>query len=291
MKETKDDFIMLPTNDFCFTELMQNSKVRKGFLAAILNLHPDEIKNTTILQRETRRSSEDDKYGILDVKVELWDKTIVDVEMQVEYLDYWTKRILFYLSKIYTEQIKKGEPYSKLQKCIHVSILDFIHFPEDDECYHVIRLHDAKTGEMYTDLFELHILELKKLPKEVTTEGEIIKWMRFFGGKSKEEFENMSKGNEYIDEAYNELKKLSANDIKRYKYEAREKMIRDHNSAMDYARRVGTEQGIKEGMAQGMAQGIDLTKRVYKAYYAGKNIEEIAKENTISLEKVKEILE
>lgn len=283
MKKTNDNFIMLPTNDFCFTELMQNPIVRKGFLAALLKIRPDEIKETTVLSRETRRSSEDDKYGILDVKIELWNGTIVDVEMQVECLDYWSKRILFYLSKMYTDQIKKGESYNKLKKCIHVSILDFIHFPEDNECYRVIRLHDEKTGALYTDLFELHILELKKLPKDIQTEDAIIQWMRFFGGQSKEEFEIMSKENEYIDEAYNELKRLSANDIKRYQYEARQKMIRDHNSAMDYAKRAGT--------AQGMEKGIILAKNVFKAYYSGKTVEEIAEEYEITAEKVNEILE
>ena len=31
---TEDDFIMLPTVDFCFKELMQNENIRKGIVAA-----------------------------------------------------------------------------------------------------------------------------------------------------------------------------------------------------------------------------------------------------------------
>ena len=38
----QNDFIMLPTVDFCFKELMQNKKVRKGMIAAILHVRPDE---------------------------------------------------------------------------------------------------------------------------------------------------------------------------------------------------------------------------------------------------------
>ena len=38
-----DNFIMLPTNDFCFKELMQNPKVRKGFIAGILGKDPKEV--------------------------------------------------------------------------------------------------------------------------------------------------------------------------------------------------------------------------------------------------------
>lgn len=34
MARNNEDFIMLPTVDFCFKELMRNPKVRKGFIAA-----------------------------------------------------------------------------------------------------------------------------------------------------------------------------------------------------------------------------------------------------------------
>lgn len=57
---------------------------------------------------------------------------------------------------------------------------------------------------------ELQILELKKLPKNIQTGEDIINWMRFFSGKSRKEFENMSKTNIYLGEAYEALQKLSA---------------------------------------------------------------------------------
>ena len=49
MKETNDNFIMLPTVDFCFKELMMNPKVRTGFIAALLDLHPSEVQETDLL--------------------------------------------------------------------------------------------------------------------------------------------------------------------------------------------------------------------------------------------------
>lgn len=36
LSEQNDNFIMLPTVDFCFKELMQNKEVRKGILSALL---------------------------------------------------------------------------------------------------------------------------------------------------------------------------------------------------------------------------------------------------------------
>ena len=79
----KEDFIMLPTVDFCFKELMQNENVRKGIIAAILNRRPDEIVNTELLPTILRKDSEDDKYGILDVRVQLDNEVQIDFEMQV----------------------------------------------------------------------------------------------------------------------------------------------------------------------------------------------------------------
>ena len=59
--------------------------------------------------------------------------------------------------------VRWGDDYDKLQKCIHVSILDFIHFPQDRRCYRKITLCDVESGEQYTDLMELHVLELEDL--------------------------------------------------------------------------------------------------------------------------------
>lgn len=256
MTTANDNFIMLPTVDFCFKELMQNDKVRKGFIAALLGKDPGEIRETTLLPTSLRREYGDDKLGVLDVGVLLLDGTRLDLEMQVLNFAYWTNRILFYLGKMYTGQLKKGEPYENLKKCIHVSILDFIHFPDDKRCYHKISFCDTKTGIPYTDLMELHILELKKLPKKAMDEEGVIRWMRFFNGKKKEDFKEMAKTDPYIEEAYSELEKLSADERKRIEYEAREKAVRDYNSLMGSELRRGRELGIEQGRAEGRVEGI-----------------------------------
>ena len=261
MTTTNDNFIMLPTVDFCFKELMQNSKVWQGFIGAVLGKDPGEIRETTLLPTATRQEYGDDKLGVLDVVVLLTDGTQLDLEMQVLNFAYWTHRILFYIGKMYTGQLKKGEPYENLKKCIHVSILDFIHFPEDKMCYHKIAFCDVKTGTPYTDLMELHILELKKLPEKARNEDGIIRWMRFFNGKKKEDFEEMAKTDQYMAEAFSELEKLSADERKRLEYEAREKAVRDYNSLMGGELRRGLERGIEEGRKRGMEEGIKEGKK------------------------------
>ena len=293
---SNNQFIMSPTNDFCFKELMQNPKIRKGFIAGILKKTPEEITETILLPAETRRDYADEKLSILDVKVLLADGTRMDLEMQVAYFGSWDKRVLFYLSKLYTEQIQKGDDYEKLKKCIHVGVLDFIRFPESEECYHKINLCNCKSGEIYTDLLELHILELPKLPKvrakleqgEMVSDDEmVLQWMEFFSCKTQEDFETMAKQDEYMEEAVNTLFKLSADEQKRVDYEAREKAIRDDRAKLDWATKVGLE----EGLAKGKAEGLAMAGKIVRLKLAGKTPEEISTACDLPLEQVKDFLD
>lgn len=129
-----NNFIMKPKVDFCFKELMSDAEVRRGFIAALLNLEPEEIVNTELLPTHLNRRYKDDKEGILDVRIKLNGNVQIDMEMQVLMFTYWAERSLYYLSKMFTEQLQKGRDYDTLQKCIHVGILDFELF-ESEEFY------------------------------------------------------------------------------------------------------------------------------------------------------------
>ena len=196
----KEDFIMLPTVDFCFKELMQNENVRKGIIAAILNRRPDEIVNTELLPTILRKDS------------------------------------------------------------------------EDDECYRRISFCDVKTGKEYTDLMEMHILELPKLPPEQKSETDLMQWMRFLNGKRREDFEKMAKKNSCFEEAYNELDKLSADEKKRLEYEARQKAIRDR----DILIKTGENRGRKEIILSMIEAGLPLEQ-----------IAEITKETLETIQELK----
>mgnify|MGYP001776780781 FL=1 len=281
---TDNKFIMLPTVDICFKSLMNNPKVRKGFIAALLNVDPGTIAGTTLLPTALRQDYPDDKLGILDVRTALKDGRQFDMEMQVAYFANWDARVLFYLCKIFTDQLKNGEPYENLKKCIHVSILDFIYFKNDEECYRTICFCDEKTGKKYTDLMEIQILELRKLPNELKNDSSILNWMRFLGGKTRREFEAMAKKDKYIDEAYKELEKLSADEQAKLEYEAREKAIRDYNSQMNSALKRGMEEGISQGEKQGKAE---LIRTMHQN---GAEPELIARLTGLSLSEIQQIL-
>ena len=127
------------------------------------------------------------------------------------------------------------------------------------------------TGELYTDLMEIHMLELRKLPPEAQNEKGIIHWMRFLGGKKREEFEDMAK----------ELKKLSLDDQKRLEYELRQKAIRDYNSQMNSALKQGREQGRHDA----------LRELIGKKLEKGMSPEDIAEFMELNPDEVRELAE
>ena len=241
------DFLMKPKIDFAFKEIMMNDNARVGFLSAILKLNPKDIKETQILNTNLRKLHEDDKQGILDVRILMNNNVEIDIEIQLSELKVWADRSLFYLSKMYTEQIQAGQKYNVFKKCVSISILDFTLFQDTDEFYSCFHIREDNRNTIYTDKMEFHVLELSKLPKELKEDtSDILLWAKFINAEEKEEFDMLATKNSYIGSAYEQLQIISQDKKKRLEYEAREKAIRDHNQMMYEAEQRGKEIGKQE---------------------------------------------
>lgn len=258
-----NEFIMKPKVDFCFKELMEDKDVRKGFLSVILGVKAEEILKTELLPTHLRKEQKEDKFGILDVRVLLNGNIEIDIEIQLMSYRLWPERSLFYLSKMYTNQIHEGEAYDKLGKCIHIGILNFELFPEEKEYYSCFHFWEDDRHIKYTDKIELHILELTKLEKYEYPETELLKWMKFMNAEKMEDFEMLAKDNEYMEKAYERLARISADKEKRLEYEAREKAIRDHNSFMKYYAEKGFQQGMEQGIEQGICHFVEFCQELH----------------------------
>ena len=115
----------------------------------------------------------------------------------------------------------------------------------------------------------------------------------------------MAEKDEYIKEAYEDLKKLSLDEQKRLEYEVRQKAIRDHNSQMKSAERRGEKRGIEIGEKRGEKRGIEIgekrgieigtqstLKRLVRANAeSGKSLEEIAEFLELDLSEVQRLME
>ena len=100
-------------------------------------------------------------------------------------------------------------------------------------------------------------------------------------------FEKMAKEDTYIDEAYEMLKHMSADEKKRLEYEAREKAIRDYNSQMLELKEVGRKEGIAIGAEQGEQR--KAASIITNMLRKGKGSEEIADMTGENLEEIQAI--
>ena len=250
------EFLMKPRVDYAFKEIMMDEKARIGFLSAILKLKPEEIKEIQILNTNLRKQSEKEKLGILDVRILMNNNTEIDIEIQLAAMNIWADRALFYLAKMYTEQISAGEDYTVFKKCVSISILDFNLFEHESEFYSCFHIREDSHHFLYTNKMEFHVLELPKLPKELQENSSDIElWAKFIRAERKEEFDMLAEKNAYIGSAYQHLQVISQDEEKRLEYEAREKAIRDYNQIMLEAKQIGRAEGREEGRAEGREEG------------------------------------
>lgn len=239
-----EDFIMKPKVDMAFKEIMMDEKARIGFLSAMLKIRPEDIKETRILNANLRKEHEDDKQGILDVRILMNDAVEINVEIQLTRLKVWANRALFYLAKMYADQISPKQNYGVFKKCVSISILDFKLFPEEEDFYSCFHIREDTRNFIYTDKMEFHVLELPKLPEELKEDCSNIElWAKFINAERKEDFDMLAQKDPYIKSAYEQLQVVSQDKEKRLEYEARQKAIWDYNQMMYEAEQRGIKQG------------------------------------------------
>lgn len=242
--------LLLPKSDFCLKELFENEIVRTHFISDVLGIPLKDIRSVRLRNTFLRRSYRRQKLGILDVLIELNNSTKINIEIQLMQYKHWTRRQLFYLARMFTEDLTSGEDYEKLNKCISISILDF-NLNDRPDYHSVYRFRDSK-GNEFSDILELHTIELKK---KLTGNGDVDNWIRFFNAESEADLNMIQTNNTGILEAIRELKKMSLGDRIRARYEAHQKAVRDHRAMMNYARDTGLEEGRQEGRQEGRLEG------------------------------------
>lgn len=243
--------------DYCFKEWFSNETIRKYFISDVLDIPVENIRSVRLANPFLRKRYREQKQGILDVLVELNDDTKINIEMQTKFMSCWDKRDLFYLAKMYTEDLKVGERYSKLKRCVGISILDF-NLTEDESYHRVYRLRDEK-GYEFTNLLEVHIIELGKKLKGTE---KVDDWIRLINAKSTEDLNMIGAKNVGMKTAIEEVKRMSLSKKLRLHYEAYLKEKRDAWAIEDYEKQQrqkkmqeAIEQGLTEGREQGLTEG------------------------------------
>ena len=247
------------TSDYVFKRIFgqeENKSALKDFLESILDV---EIYKIEINNPEIPKNYYDSKFGILDLKVTLNTRIIVDVEIQMQNQRNIEQRMPYYMSSNYANTIKEGDPYSECKKSIVISILNFNYYKRNE--YHSIarmKFEEPKPEEVVdmgykeedvyaTEYLEMHTIELPKFKKKnPEMHTKIAQWLWLFVG-SDEQVKKASKVNKEVEKINKKLASMSLSNEERNNYEFRLKAIRDEADAIEYA----TKQGLKQGLEQG----------------------------------------
>ncbi len=99
-----------------------NFGILEGFLSELLRF---DVTIESILESESNKQDEYDKYNRVDILVKSQDNELMLVEVQNDSeIDYF-HRMIFGVSKLVTEYIKEGEPYGTIKKIYSVNIVYF----------------------------------------------------------------------------------------------------------------------------------------------------------------------
>ena len=99
-----------------------NFVILEGFLSELLR---EDIKILDVLDGETNKNHDRDKFNRVDLLVKNQKEELIIVEVQYEYEADYLQRILYGTSKIIAENIAKGMNYRDVKKVISVSIVYF----------------------------------------------------------------------------------------------------------------------------------------------------------------------
>ena len=155
-KNKNENFKMLiPKIDVVFQSLFSKNhpKETKAFAEALLEEKIESIKINE--GKDLIRSKPTDKLGILDLELDINNKEKVDVEVQLLNKDNFIERLLYYATRLYSDQMKIGEDYGEVKRVVLVAIVDFEieELKEIDEMETKWKLIETKKREKILKIF------------------------------------------------------------------------------------------------------------------------------------------
>ena len=290
---------MLPlSNDYVFKRIFGkggNEKILKSLLEAILkiNIQKIELKNP-----EIPKETINEKLSILDIKAEINDNTMIDIELQVGNTVAIERRLVVYNAKMIAGEIKVSEKYQKAKDTIVICIINdnvvkrnaylslaMLKYEKTEEIRYV-NIGYEKEEEYLTDMVKYYIIELPKFKKKKPKVADLLeKWLYVIGGDQKM-MEEYKKENEEIKEAIEQLKEMSADEYERELYEIRERSRLTYNTEMNEARRKGLAEGKVEEKKE-IAKLVILNEKneilkIHDIAIGGTNFAEIGMKDVLS---------
>ena len=216
-----------------------------------------------------------DKLAVIDVKLRTKSRKIIQIEIQLEVTAALKSRIIFYSSKLITEQMGRGDNFGTINKVISIIITDEKLIKESTRYHHHFRFYDPDANVEFTDLIEIHTIELQKLPKE--TDGtQLYGWAKFIAAETEEELEMAVQANPQVRRAAIKLRELSADEKARDMLERREKGLWDMATFVAEAEQKGEQKARAEIARTLLAENAPIEQIVRVAKLTREEVEALS---------------
>jgi len=246
-------------NDIAFRKIFGNENKKEilvSFLNAVLGLPAGKrIREVEILNPFQLPEVKGLKSSILDIRATDERRVSYIVEMQVEELDGFDKRVQYYTAKQYSSQISTGDDYPKLDQVIFIGILDFVFFEDDPSYLTRHRTVNLSTRKATLDGMEYNFMELAKFDKSLERcESLVDKWAFFL--KHAADLSVIPSGveDEGLRRAYEDAARhnWTKADLEAYHYA--EMRRQDERGKTTVAVRKAVEKAVKEAFSQAVEQ-------------------------------------
>ena len=255
-----------PTVDYAFKKLFgdpENSDLLIHLLNAVLK--PDSpIVDVQMLNPFNEKEFAEAKLTVLDIKARDASGAWYNVEMQSSAVGVLRRRLPYYNSLLFANQLSEGDGYELLAAAITVCFLNGVLFPDVEAPHLAFTLCDLPRKLQLTDCLQIHTIELPKYNFEegsLATADPLEQWAFFLSHAA--EFEAAELKRMLPDRAYVKatgvMEMIGSTPQQREFYEARRKAELDYKSfaaaAAQEARREGEARGEALGEARGKALG------------------------------------
>jgi len=238
-------------NDYIFKRTFTKDNpngILRDLLEAVLKV---KIKNVQVLNAEIPKDILDEKSSILDIRAELDNKKIVDIEMQVNNEGNIDKRSSLYLSKNISTQLKIDEEYKELKASIVINILNFNRYKRNS--YHSVAhmkfeqtrkeefvdLGYKNEEDMATDVLEMHFIELPKfIKKNPEAKTKLEQWLWVIAGRE-DKIEMSKLDNPEVKKAIELVEEIMTDPKEREIIEARKMAKFNYDTGIAYAKEEG----------------------------------------------------
>ena len=239
-----------------------NQHILQAFLSDILEIPYESINNIIVLNSEIMPENIIEKYSRMDIKMTVDGNRLINVEMQIKDEGDYKDRSMYYLSKLYGNQLKSGDGYGKLNQCISINVLNFILFDEWTDFHSSFRMREDKHNSVLTDNFIAHYFELKKIGKNFDKNNKQELWLRLINAETEDELDMLQQtGVKQIQDAVVVLHKMSADEKTRELAEMREKALHIEATEKAHARAEGEAVGLKKGEKRKEAEMISKMRK------------------------------